>query len=133
LSCRPMAAIKSFAMIHSEKLVTINPYFKVKAGKMAEAKALLREMVARTSTEEAVLYYDFTVNGDVVFCREGYVAAEGALAHVDNIGPVLAEFLKIADVLRLEIHGTSANLEKLKEPLAGLKPEWFVLECALVR
>ena len=60
-------------MIHPEKVVTINPYFKVKPGKMSEAKDLLRQMVARTSTESANLYYDFTVNGDVVFCREAYV------------------------------------------------------------
>jgi hypothetical protein len=118
-------------MIDSEKLVTINPYFKVKPGKMAEAKSFLRQMVTQTSTESANLFYDFTVNGDVVFCREGYVDAEGALAHIENIGPVLGEFLKIADVIRLEIHGTSANLEKLKGPLADLKPEWFVFECGI--
>ena len=120
-------------MIHPEKVVTINPYFKVKPGKMAQAKDLLRQMVARTSTESANLYYDFTINGDVVFCREGYVDAEGLLTHVESVGPILGEFLKIADVLRVEVHGTNANLEKLKGPLAGLKPEWFVFECGVVR
>ncbi len=100
---------------------------------MPQAKELLRQMVARTSPESANLYYDFTIQGDVVFCREAYVGAEGLLAHVENVGPILAEFLKLADVLRVEIHGTNANLEKLKGPLAGLKPEWFVFECGVVR
>jgi hypothetical protein len=40
---------------------------------------------------------------------------------------MLAEALKIADVIRLEIHGPAAELEKLKGPLAHLKPAWFVL------
>ena len=90
-------------------------------------------MVAQTLTESANLFYDFTINGDVVFCREGYVDAEGLLTHVESVGPILGEFLKIADVLRVEVHGTNANLEKLKGPLAGLKPEWFVFECGVVR
>jgi quinol monooxygenase YgiN len=89
---------------------------------MAEVKELLRQMVARTLIESGNLNYDFTVSGDVVFCREAYVDAEGLLAHVENIGPILAEVLKMADVLRLEVHGTNANLEKLKGPLAAFKP-----------
>ena len=100
---------------------------------MAEAKNLLRQMVARTSTEQANLFYDFTINGDVVFCREAYIEAEGLLKHIESIGPILAEFLKISEVLRVEIHGTHANLEKLKGPLAKLNPEWFEFECGVTR
>ena len=120
-------------MIHPEEVVSIHPYFKVHPGRMTPAKDLLRQMVARTLTESANLFYDFTINGDVVFCREAYVGAEGLLKHVENVGPVLAEFLKLADVLRVEIHGANAHIEKLKGPLAGLKPEWFVFECGVVR
>jgi hypothetical protein len=120
-------------MIHPQNVVSIHPYFKVQSGKMAEAKMILREMVGRCSAENANLYYDFTINGDVIFCREAYVGAEGMLAHIENIGPTLDKLLKIAEVLRVEVHGTSANLEKLKGPLVGLKPEWFVFECGVTR
>jgi len=34
--------------------------------------------------------------------------------------------LKIADLNRLEVHGPVAELEKLRTPLAHLKPAWFV-------
>ena|SRR3974390_1036175 len=120
-------------MVHPEQVVSIHPYFKVNAGKMTQAKDLLHQMVGRTLNESANLFYDFTINGDVVFCREAYLGAEGLLAHIENVGPVLAEFLKISEVLRVEIHGTKANLDKLKGPLAGLKPEWFAFECGVVR
>ena len=120
-------------MTHPEKVVSIHPYFRVKPGKMAQAKGYLQQMVARTSSEKGNLYYDFTINGDVVFCREAYVDAEGLLKHMENVGPVLAELLKIADVIRAELHGTSTNLEKLKKPFADLKPEWFVFECGVIR
>ncbi len=112
-------------MTDPSNVVSIHPYFKVKPGKLAEAKGFLAEMVSRTSTEPANLYYDFTINGDVVFCREAYVGAEGLLHHLDNVGPVLAEFLKIAEVLRVEIHGSAEAITKLKGPMAGLKPEYF--------
>jgi quinol monooxygenase YgiN len=119
--------------MHPEKTVSIHPYFRVKPGKLAEAKRLLRQMVALISNETANLYYDFTLSGDAVFCREAYVEAEGLLKHMENVGPVLAEFLKLADITRVEVHGAAEELEKLKEPLAGLKPEWFVFECGVVR
>ncbi len=116
-------------MIQPEQVVSIHPYFRVKPGRMPEARKLLDEMVARTSTETANLYYDFTLNADVVFCREAYVGAEGLLKHLDNVRLLLAEFLKLAEVLRVEVHGSQASLEKLKGPLAELKPEWFVFQC----
>src|SRR5688572_3292170 len=120
-------------MSHPSNVVSIHPYFKVHPGKLAEFKARLPLFVEKSATEEKNLYYDFTINGDEVFCREAYVGAEGALAHLANIGAMLAELLKIADVTRIEIHGPAAELEKLKGPLANFKPVWFVYECGVKR
>lgn len=120
-------------MMPPENIVSIHPYFKVHAGKMPEARKLLSQMVTRTSTETANLYYDFTINGDVVFCREAYVGAEGLLKHVENVGPILAEFLKLSEVLRVEVHGAGAHLDQLKGPLAKLNPEWFEFACGVSR
>ncbi|MFA6546738.1 MAG: hypothetical protein WCS99_20140 [Limisphaerales bacterium] len=120
-------------MSHSANVVSIHPYFKVKPGKLAEAKALLPEFIARTSTEKLVLHYDFTMNGDEIHCRESYVGAEGLQAHVENVGAVLGEFLKVVDLTRLEVHGPAGELAKLKGSLESLKPAWFVRECGLSR
>lgn len=68
-----------------------------------------------------------------MFCREAYLEAEGLLKHLENVGPVLGEFLKIADVLRVEVHGANPSLAKLKGPLGNLNPEWFVFECGVVK
>ena len=120
-------------MIDPRKVVSIHPYFRVKPGKTEEALGFLSQMVARTRPETTNLYYDFTINGDVVFCREAYEGAEGLLRHIENVGPVLNEFLKIADFTRVEVHGTRENLDKLTRPLEDLKPEWFVFECGVER
>ena len=106
--------------------VSIHPYFKVHPGKIEAFKASLPAFQDKTATEEKNLFYDFTVNGDEVFCREGYAGAEAALAHLANVGALLSEAFKIADLTRLEVHGPASELDKLRGPLAHLKPAWFV-------
>ena len=61
-----------------EEFVSLHPYFKVHPGKLEEAKSLLPSFIEKTKTEERMLFYGFTLNGDEVFCREAYVGAEGA-------------------------------------------------------
>ena len=90
-------------------------------------KAILPEFAAKTRNETGNLFYEFTIDGDQVFCREGYVNAEALLEHLENVGAMLAETLKMAELIRLEVHGPAAELEKLKEPLAHLNAGWFVL------
>jgi quinol monooxygenase YgiN len=115
----------------SQPAVSIHPYFKVHPGKLADARALLPKFVEKTTSEPNCLFYQFTINGDVVFCREAYANAEGALAHLHNVGKILAEMLKVSDLIRLELHGPEQELAKLQGPLADLKPEWFVYETGL--
>jgi quinol monooxygenase YgiN len=115
------------------KTVSLHPYFRVEEGKMDEFKAMLPDFVEKTSKEEACLYYDFTISGDTVFCREGYVGAEGILTHLGNVSELLEAALEIAEIIRLEVHGPAEELAKLKEPLAELNLEPFVHECGLER
>jgi len=113
--------------------VSIHPYFKPHEGKLAEFVAGLPAFVERTRTEEAVLHYDFTVCGEIVFCREAYRGGEGALAHLQNVGDLLDKALGIAELIRLEVHGAAAELNKMREPLKDLPVQWFVLETGLER
>ena len=114
-----MSALSNFVSLH--------PYFKVHPGKLDAFKAGFPAFVELTKAEPKNLFYEFSVNGDEVFCREAYSDAAGLLAHLDNVGALLAKAMTIADLIRLEVHGPSAELEKLKAPLAHLKPEWFAL------
>ena len=115
-----------------QEFVSLHPYFKVHPGKLEEAKALLPAFVEKTKTEARMLFYGFTLNGDEVFCREAYDSAEGVLAHLSNVGDLLAAMLKIADLIRIEVHGPEAELEKLRGPLENLKPAWFVHQCSAI-
>jgi quinol monooxygenase YgiN len=112
-----MSALTNFVSLH--------PYFKIHRGKIDEIKAMLPQFVAKTTTEKAMLFYGFTMNDDELFCREAYQDAEGLLAHIDNIGALLAKVMKMADLTRIEVHAPAAELKK---PLAHLKPKFFEIE-----
>ena len=92
-------------MATTDTSCAIVPYFKINDGQIEAFKALCEQFVAATDTESACLYYGFSFDGDRAFCREGYVNAEGLLAHLENVGPLLEKSLQIAALTRLEVHG----------------------------
>jgi quinol monooxygenase YgiN len=114
-------------MAQSDTCCTLAPYFQVHAGQLEAFKAMGPDFIARTRNEPKCLHYAFSFCGDIAHCREGYTDAEGLLAHLDNVGALLQEALKIADLIRLEVHGPAAELAKLKEPLKALNPQYFEL------
>jgi quinol monooxygenase YgiN len=109
------------------------PYFKVKAGQLPAFKNLCERFVEKSQTEAGCLYYGFSFDGEVVHCREGYVNAEAALAHLKNVGTLLEESGALADITRLEIHGPEGELAKLRGPLSALKVQYFTLEVGFRR
>ena len=111
----------------SQAPVTIHPYFKAHPGQMAACRALLPRFVEQSKSEPGILYYEFTTDGESIFCREGYRDADAALAHINNVGALLEEMLKHSELTRLEFHGPAAELVKLKEPLKALPVVWFEL------
>ncbi len=114
-------------MTTQDKCCTIVPYFKVSSDNLETFKALCEQFVTKTQSEAKCLYYGFSFFEDQVHCREGYEDAEGLLAHLENVGQLLQEALKISDIVRLEVHGPEDELAKLREPLAALNPQFFAL------
>ncbi len=111
--------------------VSLHPYFQIREGNLAEFLELMPKFVEQTANEPACIYYDFTRNGNNAFCREAYEGAAGTLAHLENVGALLGEFLELADLVRLEVHGPEAEVDQLREPLAHLNPDFYVWETGL--
>ena len=114
-----------------ETSVSINPYFNISDENMAAAKELINTFCELVKTEEGCLYYNFCYNGNVMTCREAYKDAAAVLAHLENCGEALGEFVKIAELFRIEILGPADELAKLKEPCGGMNPDWFELDCGI--
>lgn len=119
---------RRISMAIPDTCCTIAPYFKVHAGKLDDFKNLCAQLVEKSNLEPGCLFYGYTFKEDQAHCREGYANAEAVLAHLENIGPLLQEALKMADIIRLEVHGPEAELVKLRKPMAGLDPQFFTLE-----
>lgn len=115
-------------MPNKDTCCTLVPYFKVADGKLADFRALCEQFVAKTETEPKCLHYAFSFDGNNAHCREGYADAEGLLAHLENVGPLLKEALKISQISRLELHAPPSEVEKLRGPLAKLNPQIFTVE-----
>lgn len=113
--------------------VTIAPYFKVQAGRLEAFKKMCGQFVETTRTEPGCLFYGFTFDGDKAHCREGYADAGALLVHLQSVGTLLKEVLQISEITRLEVHGPETELARLREPLANLNPQYFVLECGFRR
>ncbi len=120
-------------MFQPDTCCTLVPYFDVQEDQLDAFKALGPKFVAKTQTEPGCLHYAFSYNGNTAHCREGYENAEAVLAHLANVGELLGEALKIAKIVRLEVHGPAAELEKLHAPMASLAPAFFALEPGIRR
>ena len=111
-----------------DQSVSLHPYFKIHSGQMEAFQDLVKRFVEKTKPEPGCLYYSFTFDGDIAFCREGYVDGDALLKHIENVGALIQEALTIADVLRMEAHGPAAEVDKLREPLAPMHAQFFVLD-----
>jgi len=120
-------------MFVTDTCCTLVPYFEVQDGQLEAFKALGPKFVEKTRTESGCLHYAFSFNGNSAHCREGYVNAEALLAHLENVGSLLGEALKIAKLVRLEVHAPTSEVEKLKAPMSALNPQFFALEPGIRR
>jgi hypothetical protein len=55
------------------------------------------------------------------------------LAHLENVGSLLGEALKLAKLVRLEVHAPASQIDKLRAPLSSLGPQFFTLEAGIRR
>jgi quinol monooxygenase YgiN len=114
-------------MFKLDTCCTLVPYFEVQEGQLSTFRALGPKFVAKTRTESGCIHYAFSFNGNIAHCREGYDTAEAVLAHIQNVGELLAEALKIAKITKLEVHAPASEIEKLRGPMASLAPQFFEL------
>lgn len=115
-----------------DSAVTIHPYFNISDENMEAAKGFLAQFCELVSKNEPnCLYYNFTFNGNTLCCREAYADAAAIMAHFENCGAALGEFVKIAELTRIEVQGPADQLEQLKEAFAAMNPDYYVFECGI--
>ena len=112
-------------MSQLSQAVSIHPYFKINPGCVDNFKSIISQFVERTQPEENCHYYDFSICGEMAFCREAYADADAVLFHLENVGAQIEATGECSEMIRLEIHGPAEELAKLKAPLAELPVEYY--------
>jgi len=114
--------------------VTIVPYFTVPEAKMEEFKKGFAEFYTHTRegtlASGECLYYGFAIEGNTVYCREGYKSAAGVIAHLGEVKPELDAAVGMVGEggLNLAVMGPAAELEKLKEAMGPLGTKFYALD-----
>ena len=114
--------------MNQDRCCSLASYFLVADGKIEDFRQLCQQFVEQTRSESKCFYYGFSFNDNLVHCREGYQDAEGLLSHLENVGSILEEALKISELVRLEIHASKAELKMLRKHLSHLEPQFFSLD-----
>jgi len=99
----------------SDETLCVMVYWDIKD--YAKFLAGVKEFQHLTKQEEKVKYYGFCLHGSKAICREGYDCAEGFLEHLQNVDGPLKAAMAVADVVRVEVHGPTSEVDKLREPL----------------
>lgn len=115
-------------MSSNDTCVSVAPYFQIHAGKLTQFQSICERFVAQSAKEPDCLYYGFSFNDHLAHCREGFKDAQALLSHIENLAPIVTQMTEVSDLVKIEVHGIESELEKLRQPLAGLNPEYFVLK-----
>ena len=97
------------------KMVSIHPYFTIKAGKMDQCIALLEEILEITKSKEPdCLFFNITKCGsDKAFVREAYKDGAAAVNHLKNMGHMIPKIFEVADI-KVQVQGPAKEIQPLK-------------------
>ena len=76
------------------------------------------------------LYYGFAICENKVFCREGYINAQSALDHIEEVKENLDIFVGIVggNGLEISVIAPKSELEILKGPMTPLGTKFYELQ-----
>ena len=108
-----------------ERVQTTATFPSISAAGLAEFKRVAAEALAVTKTEPGTLQYDWFFSADESVCvvRETYADSDAVLAHLGNVGPLLAPLIDLGGGIKVEVFGSPS--QQLLEATAALQPMVF--------
>jgi len=97
------------------------------------ARPLLDESVARMRKTPSCIFFGWTKSdGDRLHCRQAYTNADGVLAHIASVDPVIEKLISgPARIVSLRIHGPKTGNEAVVTAMSdyhGQKAEYFAID-----
>ncbi|WP_119327602.1 putative quinol monooxygenase [Cysteiniphilum halobium] len=112
----------------NKNFCSIVPYFKIHDGKLEDFKAFIAQAISKAENEEGCLFYNYTISDDMVaHCREAYTDYKALLHHIENVGDIIGNMLKVSDLVSVEVHAPATDIDQLREPLKELNPIFYTV------
>jgi len=114
-------ALNPFPKGCADRHIALLVEFTVPAGKMDEFKAGFSKFYTATKNgagASGCYYYSFGIEGNSVFCREGYKDAESLAKHGADVKGMLDEPMNAAGVtMKINVVGPKAEMDKVRPKL----------------
>jgi quinol monooxygenase YgiN len=94
-------------------------------GKLEEFRAVARDLIAATESEEGALSYEWKLSIDETVCHiyERYKDSEAVIAHVRAFGAFGERFMQACHPIRCQVCGSPS--EEARAAIADLQPVYF--------
>ena len=109
--------------------MTDNVYWVLRAEVGQQGVRPIQELAKRfceqTKQEHGTLDYEWSFNADQtqLHVYERYADSAAALTHIQNVGPLLPEFMALTQNIRFEVYGEVS--EEIKGALSELDVQYF--------
>ena len=108
----------------NENALCFNFHCTVNPGKEAEFRALARQALSRTQTEETCLDYTWCwKDNNTAIIRDSYANADAFLQHKQNLGELFGQIVALAKLSPVEVSGTAEDWAKIRsivEPMGAV-------------
>jgi len=127
--------IKVGDMSAKNSLVTMHPHYKIHD--WDQAQPIVQALIEVSAREPGCIFYSWHMSGDTLICREGFIDGESAIKHLSEVGQLKDTLVDgPASLDRIEVHGPTAEIEKLKVRSNALRKlgssvEFFEEHCQL--
>ena len=96
-------------------IVSIDPHFTIKVGKMDQCIALLEEILLQTKSKKPdCLFFNITkCSSDKAYLREADRDGAAALFNLKNMGNMIPKLFEAVDI-KVQVQGPAKEIEPLK-------------------
>lgn len=107
---------------HKDPAIMMFPYFTVPPDQLEQWKQNAERFYEAASQCDDLMFCGMAYSGNRVHIRQGYRSADAFVAHLQRIQVFMSETLRTSTLDKVEVHGSLADLVKVKRHITMIGP-----------